>query len=254
MDAGRKLIACLVLAAVAACAAPAGAAGLNLTHTFDTNGQGWLFAGDANEVAATWDGAAGAPPGSIKGTDTGNDNGSALARFIAPAAFSGNLSASAGGTVSFDLAKSADASPGRTIVLSLVNFNFIATVVLVRQFIPVESMTSFHRYSAPLVPGDWEACFIGDAPPCPIASPAVFAGVLTELDEISLATDIIDGTGEAYHLDNFSISEPPVSAPATPAAAIPAPPPTTAAPRCPKGKKLVKKKGKRRCVRRKRKR
>jgi hypothetical protein len=100
-------------------------------------------------------------------------------------------------------------------------------LVLVRQFIPVEAGTSFHRYSAPLVPGDWELCSVFDDPPCGIASPDQFAALLTDVDRIVLVTDIIDGSGEVYHLDNFSFTEPPVAPtpptpPATPPAVTPA--------------------------------
>ncbi len=257
MNTGVKLICSVAVFVAAAWIAPTGAAALNLTHTFDTTGQGWEFDDDGTEGPATWLGGTGNPPGSIRGEDALSDGLDPRALFIAPAAFQGNYTPSVGGSISFDLASESEVSTERTIRLALVDTDPLFPEGLVRQFIPVESMGDFHTYTVQLTPGAWEFCPFNDPTPCPVPTAAEFAGVMADVDRVRLIVDIVDDDSERYILDNFAVTEPA----ATPAAAATTPSPTTPLPslpgtapaKCPKGKKLVVKKGKRKCKKRRKK-
>ena len=239
-----------IVAAIGLTTAP-GAAAKSLTHTFDTTNQDWEFGGAMSEASATWSGVSGNPAGSITGTDSGADASEPGARFVGPTAFHGNYTTSIGGTISFDLASDDDASNGRTVQLFLVD---VGDATLVRQFIPIDG-PGFHRYAAPLTAGAWEGCVLFDVPPCPLVTADQLAFVLQSIDRVGVSADIVAGTGEGYLLDNFSVSEPPPTPTAAtpPATVFSAPPQTAPATRCPKGKKLVVKKGKRKCKRRRKK-
>ena len=97
----RGIVASAMLAAVAMAAATPAAA--QISSTFDTNNQGWQVGDVASTTASSAQGGAiyiltgGNSGGYIFTNDVANEVG-----FIAPAAYTGDLSTYHGGTASFD--------------------------------------------------------------------------------------------------------------------------------------------------------
>jgi Laminin B (Domain IV) len=73
-----------------------------ISSTFDTGAEGWSALDQTgHDYTASWQSIGGNPGGFLQGTETNPAGGSGY--FIAPSKFLGNLSAYAGGTLTYDL-------------------------------------------------------------------------------------------------------------------------------------------------------
>lgn len=234
-----------------ALAAPWAAEAKTAAYGFDAGNQGWDFFDGTGSSAADWSALTGVPPGAITGVDGAADSEPG-ASFRAPATVDGDYTPNIGGTIGFDFGTEDSPAAGRRIFLGLIDDSPTFPVAIAHELTPT-GHPGFTRYSAPLSLEAWQYCAFMDPPPCPAATSAQFSSVIADVNGLVVLGDIVSGSGETYALDNVSVSEPPApTQPVTPAAAAAAASTPSVTRRCPKGKKLVKKKGKRRCVRRKR--
>ena len=73
-----------------------------ISSTFDTGAEGWSALDQTgHDYTASWQSTGGNPGGFLQGTETNPAGGSGY--FIAPSKFLGNLSAFAGGTLTYDI-------------------------------------------------------------------------------------------------------------------------------------------------------
>jgi Laminin B (Domain IV) len=72
-----------------------------ISSTFDTGAEGWIAVDPTTDYTASWQSTGGNPGGFLLGTETNPLGGTGY--FIAPSKFLGNLSAYAGGTLTYDL-------------------------------------------------------------------------------------------------------------------------------------------------------
>jgi Laminin B (Domain IV) len=72
-----------------------------ISSTFDTGAEGWNAVDPTGDYTASWQSTGGNPGGFLLGTETNPLGGTGY--FIAPSKFLGNLSAYAGGTLTYDL-------------------------------------------------------------------------------------------------------------------------------------------------------
>ena len=103
----------IVAAAIAALAlvVPSSASAANLLSTFGSGAEGWTTAQGGNPASIEFHASGGNPGGYVSETDEVQDDAS-LFVFVAPPAWTGDLSANYGGTFSFDMQHtSADYSP-----------------------------------------------------------------------------------------------------------------------------------------------
>ena len=74
----------------------------SISSTFDTGTEGWSALDQTgHDYTASWTSTGGNPGGFLQGTETNPNGGTGY--FIAPSKFLGNLSAYAGGTLTYDL-------------------------------------------------------------------------------------------------------------------------------------------------------
>lgn len=217
----------MVLVAAAAMAFPPVAGAVNVTYDFTTGDQGWRVAQAAGSPssAPVHSPAGGNPGGFISATDTGAETGCPapgapceIIRFFSPGT-PVPMAANYGGTVSFDY--SVDIQPTRLGAINIDSADNSAPE-LRREFV-VPPTAGFNRITLPLTEAGWDFC--GGVPfTCAPATQQQFQTVLNTAIYVDLFSDVRNGTGETYALDNMTIAEPaqavaplPVVVPPTPA-------------------------------------
>jgi hypothetical protein len=236
----RSVIRAAALAAgIIALLLPAPASAGNITSTFFNSSQGWTVSGGT----AHHQPGDGLPPGDFAAVD---DSGG-LMTVNSPASWDGDYSANYGGSLSFDI-KTNSAPTDSTFIVSLSTGLGQAFQTQVASPTPVA--TFFHR-SIPIDESHFQFCTLGMG--CSPTTPAEIKSELGMLGAVTMLVDFSNGTGENVTLDNISLTEPaPPAAPSSAATQSPAVA-AAAATKCPKGKKLVVKKGKRKCKKRRKK-
>lgn len=196
-----------------------GAGAVTLSYTFDGGDQGWRVA-QANGgpfAAPDFNPSGGNPGGYISDQDTGSDAGCGtggtcnLFYFASPGT-STRLAANYGGSVSFDFAT--NTPPGFSGALYLDSPVGSAPELVRLWQVPG---VGFQRVTAPLTEAGWLYC--GGTPyTCTPATQGQFHSVLATAAFTDLLADVVNGTGETYSLDNFTISEKPKPPPSPPKA------------------------------------
>ena len=227
MERLRALGAAFALAFAAALAFAPSAGAVTLSYTFDGGDQGWRVA-QANGgpfAAPDFNPSGGNPGGYISKRDSGSDAGCGtggtcdLFYFASPGTSAG-LAANYGGSVSFDFATNTPAAYSGALYLD----SAVGSAPELVRLWQIGGL-GFQRVTAPLTEAGWLYC-AGNPYTCTPATHAQFRSVLATAAFTDLLADVVNGTGETYSLDNFTVSEKPK----------PAPPP-------PKAKKCKKKKG-----------
>ena len=98
-----------------------------ISSTFDTGAEGWSALDPTGDYTASWQSTGGNPGGFLQGNESNplGDTG----YFIAPSKFLGNLSAYAGGTLTYDLKviQGSDYFPEKRAALSETSAAFLAS-------------------------------------------------------------------------------------------------------------------------------
>lgn len=206
----RALGAAIACAFASALMLAPGAGAVTFSYTFDGGDQGWRVA-QANGgpfAAPDFNLSGGNPGGYISKRDSGSDAGCGtggtcnLFYFASPGTSTG-LAANYGGSVSFDFATNTPpAFSGALYLDSAVD----SAPELVRLWqVPG---VGFQRVTAPLTEAGWLYC-AGNPYTCTPATQAQFQSVLATAAFTDLLADVVNGTGETYSLDNFTVSEKP---------------------------------------------
>lgn len=177
-----------------------------ISSTFDTGAEGWVTGSfDAATKSSNNTVAYDAPTQSIIATDPDNDyNG-----FFAPAKFTGNLSAYAGGMISFQLA---DNVGNEEYEAPVALFGTAGTLFAYLPFAPSADLSALTSYSINLVGANF---YTGSAgAPGAAATDAQLAAVLADITNFGIGLDFHSGPDNT-RLDNVVLSAP------SPAAAVP---------------------------------
>ncbi|MFN8112101.1 MAG: thrombospondin type 3 repeat-containing protein [Solirubrobacterales bacterium] len=211
----RRAVASFVVVLATALLVPTGAMAANVLHTFNSDAQGWLAALD-NSCSSptghtpTYHASGGNPGGYISVTDNESpapnpgdpDNCSAI--LAGPAAFSGQLRADYGGSISFDVIHPAGAEQSPTVVFVDSDGN---TLVYQGSFSPPAANT-WTSNSYPLTTAN--AYFAVDGGEFAEATAAQVFDVLENLAQIQIGADLsTNSRGDATGFDNIQLSEPP---------------------------------------------
>jgi hypothetical protein len=200
---------------VIAGALPAPAGAVNVATGFDAGAEAWYSGNRAGHAAGTVDyhPTGGNPGGYISGSD---DESSESLRwdFVAPdfSAWTGDLSANYGGTLSYDVRHTAAAN--RNSVATFYNFDG-GGMELLGELGPPPSGTGWNHYAFTLsesAPG-WQ--FIGFSPA--VQRPATagdFAAVLSNVGLVQVTGDFSFGVGQITDVDNVCLIEPGQTCPA----------------------------------------
>ena len=192
-----KGLAVVTAAAGLATVWPAAAA--SVSSTFDTGADGWSVT-DINEVAraygwaaADWAFSGGNPGGYISTLDV-----FATVGFLAPSKFTGDLSAFAGGNLSFDLIDTLNDGMSPAVVL-------YTAVGSIAYGAPPPSKTAWTTFSVPLTATGWTVYngggFVGSTP----VTAAHFADTLADVRYFSILADWHTGYDDTS-LDNVRLS------------------------------------------------
>jgi hypothetical protein len=226
----RKSFSVALLTAAFALTTAASAQAINLTYDFAGGDQGWTSSqsNTGNLDPVSWD-----LGGFIKDPDTGAETGCPGSPcnfffFVSPGVPAGSMAANYGGSISFDVGSDEPAEFAGVAYIDVPGGQEL------RRLFPTSPSAGFQRVTLPLTESGWTLCPTYDSDDCnPNPSAAEFRAVLAGAQYTDILTDIVDGTGETYILDNFRIAEPP-------------PPPAPPVPA--KKKKCKKKKGKKRAL------
>lgn len=190
-----RLVSTVLLTALCTTASLAPAA----SSSFTAGDEGWTIAdlpGNATAytpLLGTFPVAYDSAGGFISATDPTNNT----IFLSAPAAYLGNQSAAAGGTLTFDLRTTHDTWTLDTVVV-LVGANGTVLVNPVAQ--PPANVWS--SYSVAISPGGWRVT----NPAGPLATAADLAGVLSNVSMLALPAEFGNGLVETTSLDNVGLN------------------------------------------------
>lgn len=162
---------------------------LPVVSTFDTNDEGWYQISVDTRYHVTHVVSGGNPGGYIKASDTA---AAGVWYFVAPPAFTGNVSAAYGKDLTFDLAQTSITSQFDDIDVQLVGER--QTLVYDTTYNPGISWTG---YRVPLVAGGWRVGALDG----PIATEAEVRAVLGDLHALRIRGEYRSGSDTAW-LDN----------------------------------------------------
>jgi hypothetical protein len=198
----------LALSALVACAAEARADAIVYSN-FDTSAEGWnavsLNASNAVVLTSnvTWNAAGGNPDGHLSRTDP--QSGSTF-YFNAPAQFLGDMSAAFGGTLTYDIRRTAGTLFNAADVI-IVGGASPLTLVFDAATQPTTNWSSF---AVPFSAGQWRVGSLSGA----FATPQQIADVLSALTALRIRGEYINGS-ETGRLDNVALNAEPIPEPAT---------------------------------------
>lgn len=199
----KAVVWALFLATVVLCSAPYAQAGVIVSHTFDTNAQGWTVAdvavslGNPPVVLATYSptyhSTDGNPGGYIEMLDPSGN----WFWFAAPTAFLGDQSAGYGGSLSFDqIHNMAGSNPDPAVALAGDGFTLYYSA-------PAPKL-SWSHYDVPLTPTDWR---VNDAIAGPVPTVLQMQAVLSNLQVLYISGDWTE-EDDLVGLDNVVLSTP----------------------------------------------
>ena len=212
---GRRAAVAVIAAVAAALLLPAGASAANVLHTFNADAQGWLAAGDSTCGAASphtpaWLNSGGNPGGFIRVTDNENGVGPTdpdQCQWIvaSPSAFSGQLRANYGGSISLDVIHPAGAETGPAVQIVDAQGNVL--------FLPKANepaADTWTTYTFTLTEGTPGWQYVPDQGEPVTPTRAQFFGVLEDLAQIQIVGDLsTNSRGDVTGMDNIQLSEPP---------------------------------------------
>lgn len=206
----RALGAAIACTFAAALVLAPGAGAVTLSYSFDGGDQGWRAAqtNGGPFAAPDFNPSGGNPGGYISKRDSGSDAGCGtggtcdLFYFASPGTSAG-LADNYGGSVSFDFATNTPPAFSGALYLD----SAVASAPELVRLWQVPGV-GFQRVNVPLTETGWLYC-AGTAYICTPATQAQFQSVLATAAFTDLLADVVNGTGETYSLDNFTVSEKP---------------------------------------------
>jgi len=186
---------------VLAAHAGAAAARADIAWSFTESAQGWQvsdhncggnYAATLGIYSVVWNAAGGASGGFIQGADPSSN----CYFFNAPAAALGNLSAYAGGVLTFAMQSSASSWPNDNVVVLVGT----SGTVLVATITPLPT-TTWRVYTVSLA----AANFRRGSKTGPVASPAEFAGVLGSVAALRISAEYGSEVVETTGLDSVTL-------------------------------------------------
>ena len=214
MDSRRwRTLAALAGAVIAIVALPSAAAALNVSSAFGTNDEGWRVAQRtcpySTLLAPTWNSTGGNPDGYISDTDvTGGPGETCFWWLIGPAAFTGDMRANYGGTLSYDVKPFTTApnlSGNEFVIAGQVGNGWLFGAGDV-----VHPADAWTHETASLTAGNW--VYVDANSETSVATVADMFAVLQNVREIQLIGDLVrNSQGQVTGFDNIALANSPIA-------------------------------------------